>query len=80
MEADRRGLGLIEEERVHSLANIRSQFRPGISLSENVVRKTLGDEAAVRFLSDRKDEFHANTIANSALSVNLRFMMAAALF
>ena len=60
MQADDRGLGLVEKVTRHRLADIHPQFIPRIPLRENVVRKTFGHEPAIGFLSYGKNDFHAD--------------------
>ena len=58
MKPDHGGLRLIEEERVHRLAHIRAEFRPGIRLREDVMREAFGNKASIRFLRDGEHDFH----------------------
>ena len=59
MKPDARGeiLGLIEKIAAHRSANILTEGFPRITLRENILAKTLRDEAPIVFPDDFKNEF-----------------------
>ena len=57
MKAHGGKLGLVEEIGRYRLAHIGAQLLPGVSLSEDVVRKTLGHIASITLLRHAKDNF-----------------------
>ena len=73
MQPHRAGFGLIEKEGVDGFLDVAAEFRPGVSLREDIVREAFGHEAAVGLLRDGEHEFEAGTIASSAAGVNGRF-------
>lgn len=63
MQADGRGLRLIEKIRSNGFPDVGAQRIPRVALRENVVRKTFAHEPAVGFLSNAEDNFHVPTFA-----------------
>ena len=63
METDLSGLGAVKIEGIDRLADIRSQFIPGIALGENGFREALRAIAVVRFLGHLEDQvFHTTKL------------------
>ena len=58
VQADGRGLGLIEKITVHRLAHIRAQLLPRIPLREDVMRKAFCCEPAICFLRHTENNLH----------------------
>jgi hypothetical protein len=72
MQPNRRRFRSIKEITGDCLLCIPSQFLPRVPLCENVVRKALGYEAAVGFLRDAENDFHAHTMPRPAAADKLR--------
>jgi hypothetical protein len=64
MESDASGLGLVKEVCGNRLLHILSQLLPSVAFCEDVVRQTLRRKAAVSFLTDTKDDFHALNLSS----------------
>jgi hypothetical protein len=57
MQADTCGLRAVEVERLHSFLVVGPQLLPGVALSKDALRQTLGTVTAVRFLGDLEHDF-----------------------
>jgi len=57
IKADRAGFRAIKEVGADGFLNVSSQFLPSVSLRKNVLRQTLGHEAAVALQGDLENEF-----------------------
>jgi hypothetical protein len=70
MQANAGRLWLIEEVRIHRLADVRAQLLPRVRLRDDTLRQALGDKPAVGLLRHLKDDLvHGRSILANSLEI-----------